>query len=168
MKWTGPKNKKAIRLMKDELGGKIFTKFTRLRVKSCRYLIDDGSEDKKAKGTKMCVIKGKLRFENYENCSESTQPENKINHLEKNKIDIDRIKENYDEFIKSNKSILKTQQRFKSVWHKVFTEEINKIALISHDDKIMQSIDSIETYAYGMSKDLVSEKEEIKCYKKKT
>ena len=27
----------------------------------------------------------------------------------------------------------------------------------------MQSIDSIETYAYGASKDLVSEKEEIKC-----
>ena len=27
----------------------------------------------------------------------------------------------------------------------------------------MQSIDSIETYAYGTSKDLVSEKEQIKC-----
>ena len=27
----------------------------------------------------------------------------------------------------------------------------------------MQSIDSIETYAYGTSKDLVSEKEEIQC-----
>ena len=42
-------------------------------------------------------------------------------------------------------------------------EEINKITLSSNDDKIMQSIDSIETYAYGMSKDPVSEKEEIKC-----
>ena len=45
----------------------------------------------------------------------------------------------------------------------VFTEEINKIALSSNDDKRMQSIDLIETYAYGMSKVLVSEKEEIKC-----
>ena len=27
----------------------------------------------------------------------------------------------------------------------------------------MQSIDSIETYAYGKSKNLVSEKEEVKC-----
>ena len=38
-----------------------------------------------------------------------------------------------------------------------------KIALSSNDDKRMQSIDSIETYAYGASKDVVSEKEEIKC-----
>ena len=59
--------------------------------------------------------------------------------------------------------ILKTQQRFKSEKHNVFTEEFNKIALKSNDDKRMQSIDSIETYAYETSKDLVSEKEEIKC-----
>ena len=54
-------------------------------------------------------------------------------------------------------------KRFKSERHIVFTEEINKIALSSNDDKRMQSIDSVETYAYGTSKDLVSEKEEIKC-----
>ena len=65
------------------------------------------------------------------------------------KIDIDSIKENHKEFIKSNKSILKIRQRFKSERHNVFTEEINKIALISNDDKRMQSINSIETYAYG-------------------
>ena len=35
-----------------------------------------------------------------------------------------------------------------------FTEEISKAALISYDDKRMQSIDSIETYAYEMSKNL--------------
>ena len=45
----------------------------------------------------------------------------------------------------------------------IFTEEINKIALSSNDHKIMQSIDSVETSAYGTSKDLVTEKEEIKC-----
>ena len=49
--------------------------------------------------------------------------------------------------------------------HNVFTEEINKIALGSNDIKRMQKIDLIETYAYGMSKGLVSEKEEIKCTK---
>ena len=43
-----------------------------------------------------------------------------------------------------------------------------KIALSSNDDKRMQSIDSIETYAYGASKDVVSEKEEIKCNNNKT
>ena len=47
--------------------------------------------------------------------------------------------------------------------HNVFTEEINKNALSSIDDKRMQSIDSTEIYAYGTSKDLVSEKVEIKC-----
>ena len=39
--------------------------------------------------------------------------------------------------------------------HNVFTEETNKIALSSNDDKRMQSIDSIETYPHGMSKDII-------------
>ena len=51
--------------MKDKLGGKIMTKFVGLRAKTYSYLIDDASEDKKAKGTKKCVIKRKLKFENY-------------------------------------------------------------------------------------------------------
>ena len=54
-------------------------------------------------------------------------------------------------------------QRQAKAWHNVFTEEINEIAVSSSDNKQMQSIDLIETYAYGMSKDLVSEKEVIKC-----
>ena len=37
------------------------------------------------------------------------------------------------------------------------------MALSSNDDKIIQSIDSIETYPYGMSKDLICKKEKIKC-----
>ena len=61
-----------------------------------------------------------------------------------------------------NRLKLKTQERFKSERHNFFTEEINKIALSSSDDKRMQSIDSIETYAYGMSKDLICKKEKIK------
>ena len=44
-------------------------------------------------------------------------------------------------------------------------KKINKMALSSDDDKIMQSIYFIETYAYGTGKGLVSEKEEIKCKK---
>ena len=46
-------------LMKDEIGGKIITKFVGLRAKTYSYLIDDSSEDKKAKSTKNCVIKKK-------------------------------------------------------------------------------------------------------------
>ena len=53
-------------------------------------------------------------------------------------------------------------RRFKSERHNVFTEEINKITLSSSNDKSMQSIDSIETYAYETSKDLKCEKEVIK------
>ena len=69
--------------MKDGLGGKIMTEFVGLRVKTYIYLIDDGSEDKKSKGTKRCVIKIKIKFENYRNCLETNQLENKINYLEK-------------------------------------------------------------------------------------
>ena len=74
------KNKKVIGLMRDELGGKILTKFIGLRAKSYSYLID---EDKKAKGTKKCVVKRKHKFENYKNCLEATQLENRINYIEK-------------------------------------------------------------------------------------
>ena len=49
--------------------------------------------------------------------------------------------------------------------HNVFANKINKMALSSDDDKIMQSIYFIETYAYGTGKGLVSEKEEIRCKK---
>ena len=51
--------------MKQELGGKIVTKFVGLRAKAYSYLIDDDSKDKKAKGTKKRVIKRKLKTENY-------------------------------------------------------------------------------------------------------
>ena len=68
------------------------------------------------------------------------------------------FKKDHKELIKNNKLILKTQQRFRNERYDVFTEEINKITLILHDDKRIQSIDSIETYAYGMNEVLVSEK----------
>ena len=54
-------------------------------------MINDGSQDKKAKDTKKCAIKQKLKFENYKNCLEATQLENKISYLEKNKINIDSL-----------------------------------------------------------------------------
>ena len=58
---------------------------------------------------------------------------------------------------------MKIQQSFKGESHNVFTEEINARVLTSNDDKIMQSIDSIEKYLYGTSKDVVSEKDKVKC-----
>ena len=74
---------------------------------------------------------------------------------------MDNLWENHKEFIKTNnvKIILKSQQWFRSKKH-VFIE-VNKIALSTNNDKNIETIDSIETYAYGMSKDIA--KEEIKC-----
>ena len=104
------KNKKVVGLMKDELGGKIIIKFVALRPKTYSYLMDDESEAKKAKGTKQCVIKRMLKFNDYNDCL--------LN---------DEIK-------------LKSQQRFKSEAHNVYTEEINKIALSSDDNKRLRKV----------------------------
>ena len=56
------KTKKITGLIKQQLGVKIETRFVRLRAKTCSYLIDDGSKDKKAKGTKRCVKKNYLNL----------------------------------------------------------------------------------------------------------
>ena len=77
--------------MKDELGGKVIAKFVGLRAKTYSYLIDDDSQDKKAKNTKKCVITGKFKFKKYRNCLEAPQFDNKIKYLE-NKIDTDSVK----------------------------------------------------------------------------
>ena len=67
-------------------------KFVGLRAKTYSYLIVDSSEDKKAKDMKKCVLKRKLKIVKYKNCLEATQHENKINYLEKNKINTDSLK----------------------------------------------------------------------------
>ena len=74
--------------MKDELGGKIMKEFAALRAKTYSYLTENSGENKNAKGIKEYVIKRKLKFEDYKNCLEATQLENKINQLEKNNVDV--------------------------------------------------------------------------------
>ena len=103
--------------------------FCALRAKAYSYLMDDNSEVKKSKGTKKCVIKQELMFENYKDC------------------------------LLNNKVILKLQQIFKSDHHNVYTEEINKIALSSNDDKRLQTSDRIKTYPYGTNAFKVCESE---------
>ena len=106
------KNKKASGLMRDELGGKNMTTFVGLIAKTHSYVIDDGSEDEKAKYTKKCAIKRKLKFENYKNCFKATQLENKINHKEKKKlaqIVSFATKKKHKQFRRNNKLISKTQ-----------------------------------------------------------
>ena len=58
---------------------------------------------------------------------------------------------NYKDCLFNDRSILKSQQRFKSDYHNVYTEEINKIALSSNDDKRLQTCDRITTYPYGIN-----------------
>ena len=69
--------------MKDELVGKIIKEFAALRAKIYSNLTDTDDENKKAKGTKNCVVKGKFKAEDsLIICLKATQLDDKINHLE--------------------------------------------------------------------------------------
>ena len=81
----------------------------------------DGNSHTKPKGTKKCVIKRILKFNDYKNC------------------------------LFSDEITLKPQPRFKSEAHNVYTEEINKITLSSNDHKRLQASDSITSYPYSTS-----------------
>ena len=85
-----------------------------------------------------------MKVISYKNCLEATQADNKIRYLEKIKL-MPTVLKNHKEFVRNNKSILKTQHRVKIESGNVFTEEINNVVLSLNDDKIMQSIDLIET-----------------------
>ena len=52
-----------------------------------------------------------------------------------NEIKRDLTLQNYKDWLFDDKIILKSQKRFKSDCHNVYTEQINKIALSSNDDK---------------------------------
>ena len=106
-------------MFKDEIGGKIMTEFCALRAKTYAYKLDDDTEMKKAKGTKKYIAKRELMFENH------------VDALFNDEI------------------IIKPQQKFRSDHHRVYTEEVNKIALSSNDDKRIQAFDKVTTFLYG-------------------
>ena len=91
--------------------------------------MNDDSEKKKAKGIKKCVIKRRLLFENYKDS------------------------------LFNNETIVQSKQRFKSDHHDVYTDEVNKTALSSNDDKILQTFDRVTTYPYGTNAFKVCESE---------
>ena len=96
------------------------TEFFALRSKAYSYLMYDGIEkEKQTKGTKKCVTKWGLKFNDYKDC------------------------------LLNNKIIPKSQQRFKSEKDNGYTEKINQIALSSNDDKRLQTYAKITTYPYG-------------------
>ena len=67
--------------------------------------------------------------------------------------------ENYKDCLFNNKTVYRSQERFKSYYHDVYTEEVNKIALSSNDDKRLQTFDIITTYPYGTNALKVCESE---------
>ena len=111
-------NKKVIGMFKDKLGGKIMKEFCALRAKTYTYLMEDDSEIEKAKAVKRCVIKRRLMFEKYKDS------------------------------LFNNETIMRSQPRFKSDHHNVYTEEVNKVALNSSDNKRLQTFDRVTTYPY--------------------
>ena len=72
---------------------------------------------------------------------------------------------NYKDCLFNNKIILKLQQRFKSDYHNAYTEQINKIALSSNDDKRLQTSNKIATYLYGTNMFKVCRSEMLNKYK---
>ena len=67
--------------------------------------------------------------------------------------------QNFKDCLFNNKTIYRSQERFKSYNHDVYTEEVNKIALSSNDDKRIQIFDRITTYPYGTNAFKVCENE---------
>ena len=74
---------------------------------------------KRQKGTKKCVIKRAIKFNDCKEC------------------------------LLNDKVVLKSEQRFKSERHDLYIANVNKIALSSNDDKRLQTFDKITTYPYG-------------------
>ena len=112
------------------------TEFVALRPKTYVYQIydyndddddDDDNKFKKAKGTKKCVIKRELKFNDYKDC------------------------------LLSDNVVLKSQQRFKSERHDVYTKNVTKIALSNNDNKRLLTFDKITTYPYGYKEKHVKE-----------
>ena len=111
-------NKKVIGLMKDELGGKIMTEFVALRPKLYSYKKLDGSEDKKCKGIKKCIVKKTLTFEDYNTCL----------------------------YLFSDSTEYRSQLMFRSSKHEVQTIKVNKVALNRDYHKRMSRKDWISTF----------------------
>ena len=93
--------------------------------KTYSFLTDDGKEDKKAKGTKKCVIKNMIKFNDYKKC------------------------------LLNDEIILKSQQRCISKKHDIYTENINKIALSNNDDKRIVSSNKVSSYPNGYQDEIL-------------
>ena len=112
-------NSKVLVMFKDEAGGKQIDAFVGLRAKLYSYKMLGGFEEKKCKGVTKNVTKRSIQFDDYPECLFSRKEQHR-------KINVIR-----------------------SHWHEIYTEEINKIALSSDDDKRVIMTDGIHPLAYG-------------------
>ena len=109
------KNKQVIRLMKDELGGMVMSDFVVLGPRTYSYL------KAKAKGTKYCVTKRILKFNDYKNC------------------------------LLSNKIVLNYKKDLKVNYIIYTLKKLTKIGLSSNDDKRLKNFDRVTSYPYDTS-----------------
>ena len=112
-------NKKVLGMFKDEAAGKIIKEFVGLRAKLYSFKMEDGKENKRCKGVKKQVVESSITHEDYKTC------------------------------LKTGKEQLRKQNILRSYEHEVYTEEVNKIALSSIDDKRYILNDGIHTLAWG-------------------
>ena len=115
-------NKKKIGLMENELGGAIMTEFVALRPKLYSFRQLDGSEDKKCKGIKKCVVKKTCTFEDYKN------------------------------YLLNPTDVYRSQLMFRSTKHEVHiigVNKVNKVALNRDDNKRISKRDGISTLSHG-------------------
>ena len=121
-------------MFKDELGGKTMTEFCALRAKTYACKLADDTEFKKAKGTKKSVIKRELMFENYKDS------------------------------LFNDKIILRSQHRFRSGHHRVYTEEVSSWPYIpDHPYRILITGGS-GTGKTNVLLNLINDQPDIKIY----
>ena len=114
-------DKKAIRLMKGELGGKIMTDVVALRPKSYAYKKQDNTEGKKCKGINKCVVKHTISSDDYKDCL----------------------------FNSESRNTYRLQLMFRNAKHEIHTVEVNKVALNRNDNKQIIKKDGISMLMRG-------------------
>ena len=112
-------NKKVLGMFKDEVNGNVIDEFVGLRAKLYSYKMIEGEESKKCKGVKKSVVKKSITHEDYKKCLTNRKPQ------------------------------LRKMNVIRSYKHDVFTEEVNKVALSTNDDKRHILEDGINTLALG-------------------
>ena len=116
-------NKKVVGMFKDECSGKIMQEFVGLRAKLYSYKMYKGEvEEKRCKGIKSNVVKKETTFEDYKTCL--------LGNL-------------------TDEKQMRTMNVIRSHRHEVYTEQVNKIALSTEDDKRVILEDRVHTLAYG-------------------